>query len=158
MRMLLSSNEITHIINRIKGEKIGFVILMTGITDKQEELLEAGENISVDFDYEIRGEKRIKKFEISNKSCYCYGTVDFDNPEDVDVINKYDWIGDSYNGAFVPRRFNYKDNTTELVNNKVATVETFSNILLTKVAHAAIGKPEKLAIFKIPNFKFTGLW
>jgi hypothetical protein len=152
--MFLSSNELTHIISRVRKDNAGYTVLMSSITDEDEEKLDQGKFVTVKYDYEYEGKKLCRKMVISNKDAYCYGSIDFDNQEDIDVINKYDWLGDSYNGAFIPRRFNYRDNSTELVNNKLATVETFSNILLTKVAHAAIGKPNKLVIFKIANNRF----
>ena len=80
------------------------------------------------------------------KHCYAFGSIDFNNKEDLDMIAGFNWMKDFTPGAFVPCHYNYASHTGDIINGRAWLIETWDNIKAIKYAHARLNKPKYVAI------------
>lgn len=126
------------------------VIFMAKITDEQLDALSCEQNIIV-------GEQNAMH-EINLSNIYLAGPVDLNDEESVDEIRnvRNRWCSDSHGGSFIPRNYDYKTNTGDLItvtedlkqHNICATVETFDNLKMFMFGHAKLGYPKNIVVFK----------
>lgn len=82
------------------------------------------------------------------------GSVDIEDSKDAQEFRNLNFIfSDLCPGSFVPADFNYKDCTgeaTDIGNGKYVPrlIETFDPVNMYRFAHAKLGKPKKVVIFK----------
>lgn len=151
MRIICKDNENCHVIATVKKYGVSYFAVMTKITEKEEEKLNNGELINVIYDivYDLNHKTNLK-IQISAEDCYLYGDIDFEDENCINELLAYNFIDNEFHGAFIPKKYDYRNHSTVLVNNKLAWVETYDVMNLYKYAHACIGKPNRVAIFNIP--------
>ena len=123
---------------RIKGRrnKTDFII-MKPISDKEENYI-----------------NKHNRYFIEDKSKHVnnillYGEVDFNNQEDISLINKFNFIEE--NGNIIYSNFNFDNGTITTIDNLIKMYQTFNNILWFKFCYCLIGKPNKIVIYKVSN-------
>lgn len=147
MRVKYPTNEKFAVIGRIDtaNAKTSTIVFMKPSNPEEIEKLIAGENITVNHDD--------RDVIIDYGDCYATGEVDIDG-EDADFIRSFNWTSSRFSGNAIPRNYDYETNTGDLylslVDNqlKPATIETFDNIKTFKFAHAKIGKPKYVIIYR----------
>lgn len=150
MRTIYPTDEDYHRICRVVSSgKTCIDVFIRPITEKQAKDISDDKSIIVNHNgYNV---------ELSNNNCYATGKINIDDPEDINIIKSFKWVNSRITGFFIPRNYNYEDNSGDLIienKNKInATVETFDNIKLFKFAYACIGKPEFVAIYGITRIR-----
>ena len=119
-----------------------YSIVMTSITEKEEKLIDAQQEITI--------ERGGVKFNISSKNVYCYGTIDYtDYSDDLDVIADFSWLNHlSFRGVVIPANYDYNTHTCKSILNIPKQYDTFKPDVVAQFGHGCLGKPEKTAIFK----------
>lgn len=114
---------------------------MISITEEDEKNLDKGSL------HAIRGDK---EFFILSNNVICYGEIDFSNySEDLDVISNMDWLDHlTLRGVIVPSDYNYEEHCCYPPGKYIRYYDTTNPAIVTKYAHACLGKPERCCIFK----------
>ena len=127
----------SHIID--KGNSLS--VIMTHITQEEEELLDAKKEIIIN-----RGDRT---FVLDQSNLYCYGSIEFNNnSKDLDTIEQFpflDYLGPV--GIRIPSDYDYNTHTCRSPINSYRTTETWNPVDVCQYAHGYLGKPEKVAIF-----------
>lgn len=128
---------LTYHTNKKRGEHL---VIMCGITPKQEEALDNGETITVTKKDCIRNHG----FVINPKQVYCYGEVDFsDDSKDKQHIEDFKFLDSLSAGGYPIDSFDY--------DKGILTgtwYDTWSPFTVCQLAHCHIGKPKRVAIFR----------
>lgn len=123
--------------NKKRGEHL---VVMVGITPKQEEALDNGETITVTKKDHLRS----FDFVISPKQVYCYGEVDFSNDsEDKKHIEDFKFLDNLGAGGYPIDSFNYDKGV--FIGG---WYNTWNPFVVCQLAHCYIGKPKRVAIFR----------
>ena len=129
---------ICHIENSGKLTK-GVRVLMVPITYFQESQLDRG--------FTIKYKSKDFTFEIGKHNLVCYGEVDFHtNSEDYENIRELINFNDI---VHLPANYDYDTHTCKTDVNMYKTYESTDVAAMTQYAHGRLGKPERVAIFKI---------
>lgn len=84
---------------------------------------------------------------IAANQIYLYGEVNFNNQEDIDVLDAFNLI--DYFGSYVYDRFNYDTGTVTTDKTEIIKrVLTSDCIARFKFCHCLIGKPERVIVYK----------
>lgn len=129
-----------------KGIKPYYVI-MTYISKKEEDIIDS-------FKAELKnGNISLKRdnitFNINTDKIYCYGEIDFNCREDLDIIDSFSFLS-HLGGAGIPfcSKYDYKTHTCKSPTKKIQWRETWSPSELARFAHASIDKPKRVVLFK----------
>lgn len=116
-------------------------VIMEPITEEIE--------INIDNSKELYGRTCYKKDDIviDNNFIYMYGTIDFNNEEDINIIKRYNFIDD--NGGYIPKGFNFNDGTVTVINNNKIDAITFNPVEWFKYHYCLLGKPERIIVYKL---------
>ena len=115
---------------------------MTYITEEEEKDLDKGGEIKL-----VRGDM---EFTIKPRMVYCYGHVDFTtDSSDYNIIEDFDFLNFlSEVGIHIPSDYNYKKHECHSPINKVRWTETWNPARIAQYAHARLGKPDRIVLFK----------
>lgn len=93
-------------------------------------------------------ERGNKTFKIINKEIHCYGFVDFNSKEDLDIIDKFKFLDYlSHVGVKIPSNYNYDLHSCESPIKRMLWTETWSPSELAKLSHGILNKPERIILF-----------
>lgn len=138
----ISSRQLHTIISYNESKYFRKSILMTFITEEEEEQLDAGEIVVIERDGH--------KIPLTKQNVQCYGIVDLStNSDDFWDIADFGWFSHLTNmGVQIPARYNYKGNYCYAVDGKILYYDTFRPELVVQYLHGLAGKPERIVIFK----------
>lgn len=95
----------------------------------------------------VRGDKT---FEITSNKIYCYGQVDFNNDDDLDIIDNFKFLNHlTDRGVAIYSRYDYNTHTCKSTSKRLMWKECFSPAELATYAHGMLGKPERIVLFDI---------
>lgn len=136
--------------SRTSGIKTKDVIIIASISSKDFDKLQNDEPIDLKFTNDCRNDKFNKvEFHIEPDDVYCYGDIDFnEDSEDFETLDGFNWLNDKLNGIHMPIDYDYATHTCLSPTSKYRTNECRSCAKMTQYAHAAIGKPKYVCIFK----------
>lgn len=122
--------------------KIKIQTIITHITKAEEKVLDTDGQITI-----TRGSRT---FVLSNRNTYCYGNIDFsEGSRDYDIMTTFSFINSlGFNGVFIPSNYDYDTHTCVSDKPFYKHYETWRAEPIIKYAHACLGKPELIAIFK----------
>lgn len=131
-----------HILSYRNDLRYPLVVYMTHINEEDEEALNKGKSILLE-----RGKRT---FSISPNNVYGYGAIDFSkNSEDSDNIEDLDFLDYlTHNGVRIYANYDYETHTCISPKKYPMFYETWSPLKVVKFAHASLGKPERVIIFK----------
>lgn len=117
-------------------------VVMTYITEQEENLIDEGNNIIIH-----RGNQN---FKVKASDIYCYGIIDFNNnSEDMDIISTFSWLDHfTIKGVCLPANYNYNKHQCVSINKKPMWYDTTKCEELARYAHGYLGKPERTLIFR----------
>ena len=140
--MILSTNHLYHFLSTDYEGKPVKSTIMIGINEKEEESIDNIGGNSIVF---TRGNQ---KFIVTKKDIYCYGEIDFDDDETLDLIDRFKFLN-YLEERGVPIYSNYDYNTHSVSNETRFPLwtETWSPLTLMKLAHGYIGKPKRILLF-----------
>ncbi len=127
--------------------KSGYAIYMKAITEKEEE--------RIDNAPKYYGEKRHvleNGIVIPAKDIYLYGEVDFDNPEDIENIKKYNIIDMNATNS-IYSNIDWSKGTFTTIDNKSKIYSTYDCVTWFKYCYLLIGRPERIIVYK-RNYSF----
>lgn len=101
---------------------------------------------SIKYFGEIRHEKKDGTI-IDAKQIYLYGEINFNNPNDLDNIEKFNFINPIY-GNWIHSKFSYKGGTFTTINGKAKMYPTWDAIKWFKYCHCLLGKPQRIIVYK----------
>lgn len=117
---------------------------MTYITEEEEHYFD-----NMTSDTVILLERNNAKFKIKRNQVYCYGIVNFNNKSDYKQIKEFNFLGYlGVQGIPIPANYNYKEHNCKTSNRRIQYTETWCPAELSRYAHACLGKPERIIIFK----------
>lgn len=115
---------------------------MIGISEEEENKIDnIGNNI-------LTIKRGDREFTITGKQIYCYGEVDFNSQDDLDVIENFNFL--NYLGSVgigFYSNYDYKEHACYSDTKRVQWTETWSPSLLAQYAHAMLGKPQRILLF-----------
>lgn len=131
-----------HILHSNKKENKVVQIIMIEINEKEEEQLD---NIK---DEIIKFTSGDKIFKISNKNIICYGEINLEDENNVNLISNFNFLNylGSTGVSFVSN-YNYKTHSCTSPKRKCLWTETWNPLDLFKFAHASLGKPKRILLF-----------
>lgn len=91
-----------------------------------------------------------RTFNINRNNIYCYGNVNFRDDNDLSVIDKFKFLNHLEGvGLKVYANYNYETHSCKSPRKFALQSETWSPVFLSKFAHAALNKPERIILFDI---------
>lgn len=136
MEIKLTANHELFVITKLITFGKEIAIVMMPISEKQENALDNGSEIKLGSRW------------IAAEQIFCYGEMNFDNEDDIQLINNFEWIIEK-KGLVIPANYDYDKHTCEAYDLKIGHHETFDNIKVVKYAHGCLNKPQRSIIFKI---------
>ena len=127
----------SHFSNSIEKE----LIIMIPISEKEENSLDNGNLVC------NRGGF---KYYIDSSQVICYGEIDFsDNSDDFKVISAMNWLDHlTQQGIRVPSDYNYKEHCCYSPIKFCRYYDTTNPAIVSQYAHACLGKPQRVCIFR----------
>lgn len=122
-------------------DKTANYVIMATINEEQEALLDS----NIPFTLKIA---KNLSYNINLNNVYCYGEIDFDNDEDLDVIDNFNWLRNSQYGEVVYSGYNYKKNTCKTPIRYPRYYQTFSSANVAQQAYGRLGCPKRIVIFR----------
>ena len=120
-------------------------VIMTHISKEEEHIIDKIVNAHILL---IRGDKQ---FKITKKQIYCYGEVDFNSEEDLDQIDKFDFLNYlGSRGLAVPSDYDFETHSCYPETKGVKWTETWTPSIITKYAYACLNKPKRIVLFVNP--------
>ena len=86
-------------------------------------------------------------FVIEAKHIYLYGEVDFNNPDDIKNIERFNLINND-DGNFIHSNFDYDKGVAYSTDLKFKEYPTWNPVLWFQYCHCIIGKPERIIVYK----------
>ena len=118
-------------------------VIMTYINEDEETVIDELKDKILHI---TRGEKT---FEISINKVLCYGEVNFTNKDDLDVIETFTFLNHlGAVGIKFPYNYDYETHSCQSPRKTWQWTETWSPSTVAKFAHASLGKPERIVLFK----------
>lgn len=122
-------------------ENNGVRVVLIGITEEQEQKLDAGESLFIETDRD--------NFNVNPQLCYAYGKLDLSpNSEDIKTMIEANW----FQSLFVNiRMFSNYDYKTHSVTSDIPGGRWFETCRIEEYLpylHKCIGAPERVLIFK----------
>lgn len=111
------------------------VAVMKPLTVEQE--IELKENLHI----ELNG------IDISKSSIYCYGSINFNNKEDIEFIERFDLISREDNANFIHCNYDYEKGTFPHDKGIAKMLPTLNAVEWFKYNHLLIGKPERIIVY-----------
>ena len=117
-------------------------IIMTYINEEEEKLIDDLKDKVLKLD---RGKRT---FSINTNQVFCYGEVDFNDVETLNIIDKFNFL--NYlegTGISICSNYDYKTHSCTSPKRTPLYTETWSPALLAQFAHASINKPQRIILF-----------
>lgn len=106
---------------------------------------------------ELRIDKSVKYYEaiqferkdgviVVAKDIYLYGEVDFNNNDDLDLIERFKLIDED--GNWIYSNFDYEKGNFTTIDGIVKRYPTWNLINWFKYCHVLIGKPQRIIVYK----------
>ena len=80
------------------------------------------------------------------KNIYLYGEVNFDNDDDLDLIEKFNLINEE--GNWIYSNFDYENGNFTTVDGRIKSAPTWDLINWFKYCHVLIGNPQRNIVYK----------
>lgn len=125
----------------IKGHSY---VVMEAITEKQENHIDKSCIYYGDIVF-----KRKDGIIVQGRDIYLYGEVDFNNPEDISNIERFNLINDDNN--LIYSNFNYDKGTYTTVDGKPKQYTTYNPLLWFKYKYCLLGKPARIVVYRCPK-------
>ena len=120
-------------------------IIMEPITEKEELRIDR----SVKYFESMRHELK-NGYIVEGKDIYCYGEIDFNKDEDLELIKRLNLVYEGGNN-WVETSFDYESGTITSIDGISKGSVTYDPVLWAKYNHVLIGKPQRIIIYKIRN-------
>ena len=116
------------------------------ITEEQELRIDNSQKYYNEIRYELKDGTII-----TSKSIYAYGEINVEDINDINQIKSFNLINSE--GGIINSNFNY-DKGCSIIKDNVATYyTTWDPIKWFMYCYCLIGKPNRIIIYKCPNFK-----
>lgn len=140
---------------RHKGVDLCYIENKQGkrVSIRMQPLTEEEEN-EIDNSVKYHGENIFKHESgkmVKARDIYLYGTVDFNNEEDIDNIERFNLIGDKSTDNIMYTNFDYNKGCFTTVDGKAKYCKTFNALTWFKYCYCLIGKPKRIIVYKYPN-------
>jgi len=119
-------------------------VVMEAITEQQENRIDKSKIYYGDIVY-----KRKDGVIVQGRDIYLYGEVDFNNPEDISNIERFNLINEDNN--FIFSNFNYDKGTYTTIDGKPKRFITYDPLLWFKYNYCLLGKPARVIVYKCPK-------
>lgn len=130
------------ILDRNKTPQFTKEVIMIPIDEEEENFID---NMDTNYILLKRGKRT---FQIKHNDIYCYGEVDFNNIEDLEQINKFNFITKEFGGYKIPANYIYEKHCSLSTNKRSALwSETWSSAQVAKYAHGCLNKPQRICLF-----------
>ena len=131
------------LISHTDGQRKQHQIIMTPISEKEEEALDSGKSFVVKRD--------CHEFFITPNDVICYGEIDFhEGSEDYETIDEFTWLWSlGMHGKDIPARYNYDEHVCISDRPMYKTYDTMSCAKYCQWKHGLLGKPKRTLIFKM---------
>ena len=107
------------------------------------------EELRIDKSAKYYGEIQFRRKDgaiIAAKDIYLYGEVDFNNDDDLDLIEKFNLVDE--NGNWIYSNFDYEKGDFTTINGIPKGYPTWNPINRFKYCHVLIGKPQRIIVYK----------
>lgn len=128
-----------HIIYRNTNSISPFNIIITHLSKEEEIKLESLKDDNIIL---VRGNKT---FNVSKKKIFCYGDIDFNNEDDIAIINNIKFVNDK--PIHLPSDYDFASHECRPKTKGVKYYESWDEAKICKYAYACIGKPNKIILF-----------
>lgn len=136
MEIKLPNDRRRYIIGETCANGRTYNIILSHITERQEQALIKGESI------------RMGNNTISNQEIYCYGKVDLDNDNDLNAIENIEINFNGIKGKIIPANYDFDNHMCTAINNLIGHSETYDILKIFKYGYGCIGKPERIIIYR----------
>lgn len=131
-----------HILLNIRTNLGNKQVIMTYITEKEEAKIDKNETIVIH-----RGKHT---FTIDNRCIYCYGEVDFTKGDDIELLDKLNFLSHlGIQGVPIRSNYDYACHACHSPVNRPLWAETFRPSRLVLYAHGVLGKPKRIVLFNV---------
>lgn len=118
-------------------------VYMTYISEEEEKIIDELKEKSLTLE---RGDKT---FVITINKVFCYGEVNFNDENDLNTIENFNFLNHLTGvGIKFPYNYDYNTHSCTSANKTWQWTETWSPSLVAQFAHASLGKPERIVLFK----------
>ena len=116
------------------------------ITEEQEIKIDNAEKYYNEIRYELKDGTII-----TSKNIYAYGEINIEDVNDINQIKSFNLINSD--GGRINSNFNYDKGCCTIKDNIATYYTTWNPIKWFKYCYCLIGKPNRIIIYKVPNFK-----
>lgn len=125
-----------------------YVILMEAISEQQEQDIEKYAKYYGQIMY-----KRADGIVINAKDIILYGTIDLDNEEDINYIERFNLMHEDTSKNWIYTNLDFDTGELETINGKLIGISTYDPIEWFEYNYLLLGKPERIIIYKYYNRK-----
>lgn len=130
------------ILNRNKTNLGTKITVMIPISKKEEKRIDDIGKSTLRF---TRGNRT---FSVKMSDVYCYGEIDFTDRNTLKEIAEFNFLNNlGAVGVSVYSRYDYDTHSCTSPNKYCLWSETWNPVILTKMAHGFLGKPERILLF-----------
>lgn len=122
--------------------------IMTYINEEEEREIDEMENGFIEL---VRGNR---VFSINHYKIHCYGDIDLNDKETIEIINKFKFLDflSGFSGIPIYSRYDYNTHCCHSPKKYPLISETWQPIDLVKYAHGCLNKPKRIILFDyVPN-------
>lgn len=117
---------------------------MESITEQQETRIDKSKTYYGDIRFE-----RDDGVIVEAKDIYLYGEVDFDNPEDIRNIERFNLIDSE--GGWMYSNVDYDKGNFTTIDGHAKTFQTWNALRWFIYNHLLLGKPKRIIVYKCPQ-------
>lgn len=129
---------------RIKNKNSNYCVFLRPITEEEETEIDNNAKKHGQLEY-IRPNGDF----VYNDDIHMYGKIDFTNEDDLDIIEKFNFIDDGWSPNFIPSTFDFDKGIYSTIDNKLKGSPTFDCIKWFKYCYVLIGKPERIIVYSV---------
>lgn len=117
---------------------------MEAITEQQENRIDKSKTYYGDIRFEHDDGVIVQA-----KDIYLYGELDFDNPEDIHNIERFNLINPD--GEWMYSNVNYDKGNFTTIDGIAKQFQTWNALKWFRYCHILIGKPKRIIVYKCPK-------
>ena len=95
--------------------------------------------------------KRADGIVINAKDIILYGTIDLDNEEDINYIERFNLMHEDASKNWIYTNLDFDTGELETINGKLVGISTYDPIEWFEYNYLLLGKPERIIIYKYYN-------
>ena len=131
------------IINKNINSLGSTITVMIPINEEEESNIDLIDTNTIKFN---RGDRT---FSVKMKDIYCYGSIDLHDEHTIDQINSFPFLSNLGSvGVHMVANYDYETHSCLSPERYYLNTETWTPIDLIKYAHAYLGKPQRVLLFK----------